>query len=352
MHWSVAFPVNDMSEIAYVRREASAVAKKLGFNETETGRVALIVTEAGANLVKHAQSGELIIRELNGNGAAGIELLALDKGPGIANVSDALVDGYSTAGTPGTGLGAIRRLSDEFDIQSSAETGTTLLARLWAKRPGGKLAPQIQLGAICCCKRGQEVCGDAWGIQQREGRCIIIVIDGLGHGRLACDAAQAALRVFQQNAGWEPAAIVDTADRALRSTRGAALAVAEIDLESELLRFCGVGNIAGVLIAPGSRTHGLVSMNGTVGQKIRVLREFRYPHPKGSMVILHSDGLSSHWNLDRYRGIGSRDPGVIAGLLYRDYERGRDDVTVVVTKQKTHEADNHEDSVARDRNSL
>src|SRR5262245_60096342 len=111
MNCSLVFSINEVSEIAHVRREVSAVAKGIGFDEAKIGKVALIVTEACANVVKHAHSGELIVRELNGDGA-GLEVLALDKGPGIPSVADALRDGYSTAGTPGTGLGAVQRLSD------------------------------------------------------------------------------------------------------------------------------------------------------------------------------------------------------------------------------------------------
>jgi anti-sigma regulatory factor (Ser/Thr protein kinase) len=352
MNCSLVFSINEVSEIAHVRREVSAVAKGLGFDEAKVGKVALIVTEACANVVKHAHSGELIVRELNGDGAAGLEVLALDNGPGIANVANALRDGYSTAGTPGTGLGAVQRLSDEFDIQSSVGAGTAIVARVWARQSHGGSSSQIQVGAVSCPKSGETFCGDAWAIQQHIGKCMIVVVDGLGHGQLASDAAQAALRVFHQRATWEPAAIIERAGGALRDTRGAAMAIAEMDLDNQVLRFCGVGNITGMLIAPNDRTHGLVSMNGTVGQPVRTIRQFTYPCPDGSIVIVHSDGLSSHWNLDEHRGIESKDPSVLAGVLYRDHKRSGDDVTVVVTKRTAHEAKNHENSFAIDRNSI
>src|SRR5262249_55932828 len=122
------------------------------------------------------------------------------------------------------------------------------------------------------------------------------------------------------------------AHAALRATRGAALAISEIDQIKQQVRFCGVGNVAGiVLMATGNR--GLASHNGVVGHEIRKIQEFTYPWTDEALLVLHSDGLASRWSLDAYPGLVGRHVSVIAGVLYRDFSRGRDDVTVMVVRE-------------------
>ncbi|HVQ62946.1 MAG TPA: SpoIIE family protein phosphatase, partial [Terriglobia bacterium] len=163
------------------------------------------------------------------------------------------------------------------------------------------------------------------------GRVLLLVVDGLGHGLGAATAAQEAIRSFRSNLQHSPARIVESAHAALRSTRGAVLGIAEIDLPQKLVRYAGVGNISGVIVSDSSSRH-LVSTNGTVGQDVRKVQEFSYPFPTDAVLVLHSDGLTSHWNLTNYPGLLRKAPGLIAGTLYRDYQRGTDDVTVVAAR--------------------
>src|SRR5688572_12749729 len=114
----VRLPVTDPSQVGEARRRAAALAQRLGFDDTDAGKVAIVVTEAANNLVKHARDGEILLHPLEQDGTAGLEVLALDKGPGL-DLSRCLRDGFSTGGTPGTGLGAIARLSAVFDVHSS-----------------------------------------------------------------------------------------------------------------------------------------------------------------------------------------------------------------------------------------
>ena len=133
MRNQLVLPITEITEVAAARRLATGLAHGLGFNETIVGKIALVMTECATNLVKHTtKGGELLVRSIELNGIAGIEIFALDKGPGIANVAEAMQDGYSTAGSSGTGIGAISRLSDFFDIYSAPGMGTAILTRLWA----------------------------------------------------------------------------------------------------------------------------------------------------------------------------------------------------------------------------
>src|SRR5215210_5456260 len=97
--------VTEQSQPPAARRVAVELAQKVGLDESAVASVALVVTELATNLVKHAKQGQLLIRPLGAEGNEGVEVLSLDKGPGIPDVGRALADGFSTAGSPGTGLG-------------------------------------------------------------------------------------------------------------------------------------------------------------------------------------------------------------------------------------------------------
>lgn len=327
------FAINDASATAEVRRAASALAQMLGFDGTASGRAAIVVTEAATNLAKHAEHGQLLLRPIERDGVAGLEALALDKGPGMANVAECLRDGYSTAGSPGTGMGAMMRQADEFDIHSIPGKGTAVLARLWAKKlPVTKHQPALEIGVVCLPKPGETACGDAWAVEQQKDRCLILLADGLGHGPEAAAASMEAVKTLRTQSHLSPVALIEFAHGALRSTRGAAVSVAELDLAQEL-KYAGVGNIAGVALVAGKDRH-LVSHNGIVGHRAIKFQEFVYPWSSDALLVMHSDGLATHWNPDKYPGLVARHPSLIAGVLYRDFTRGRDDVTVLVARQK------------------
>lgn len=325
--------IRDASGVAEARREVTGLAKAVGFDASGVGKVAIVVTEAATNLVKHTPQGQLLARAFDRHGVAVIEVLALDQGPGIANIGESLRDGYSTAGSPGTGLGAIKRLSDEFDIYSAPGKGVALLSQLLLRKPpSGTHAAPLEIGVVCLPMPGEEACGDDWAVEWRGGHCVILVADGLGHGPDAAVASRAAVDMLRTNPQLEPVSLIEFAHGALRSTRGAAMAVADIDLAREV-RYAGVGNIAGVICAPGSTRH-MASHAGIVGHEVRKIQEFVYPWTQDSLLVMHSDGLATHWNLNQYPGLAARHPSLIAGVLYRDFARGRDDVAVVVAKNR------------------
>lgn len=311
-----------------------ALARELGLGETEAAEVGIVVTEAATNLVKHARSGVLLIRALEHGRHCGVEVLAVDQGNGIADIEGCLRDGCSTVGTPGTGLGAIRRLASEFDIYSQPGSGTAMLARLWPRscRPDARCG-DLDVGAAQAPMPGENVSGDAYAVHHAPGRWIGMIADGLGHGPIAAEAAQQAVRVFREHALAGSAELMQRMHLALRGTRGAAVAVAEINVNAGGLRFTAVGNIAGSIVHDGT-SRGTISHNGIVGHEMRKVQEFSYPFPSGALLVMHSDGLASHWRLDQYAGLAQRHPGLIAGVLYRDHKRPRDDVTVLAARER------------------
>ena len=330
----VAVTVTEPSQVGGVRRAVATLASRLGFDDERCGRAAIVATEAATNLVKHAREGVVLLRALESVDGPGIEVLALDRGPGMADFGRCLRDGFSTAGTPGNGLGAIARMSDFADFYSLSPGGTAVLARLWLGSPlSADRAGRLVGEAVSVPVAGEEECGDCWATAQEDGRALLLVADGLGHGPFAAEASRAAARVFLANTRLGPAELLQAAHLALRGTRGAAVAVAEIDFDAGVVRFAGLGNIAGFVLDGASR-RGLVSHNGTVGHQVGKFQEFTYPFPKGALLVMHSDGLTSRWGLDPYPLLVGHHPALVAGVLYRDFQRGRDDVTVLVAREQ------------------
>ncbi|HSU13240.1 SpoIIE family protein phosphatase [Longimicrobium sp.] len=330
-----AVPVapGDASAAGEVRRRVARLAAVLELDETAAGRAAIIATEAATNLAKHARAGGTVfVRGCNRGEVLGIELLAVDSGPGMADPTACIRDGFSTAGSPGTGMGALRRQSDEFELFTLAGSGTVVLSRVWATPPPDEAVPGLSVAALSIPKPGQEVCGDAWASASTPGRTVVIVADGLGHGPDAAAAAREAVRVFRAHAAERPAALLERMHRSMRSTRGAAVAVAEVGTASGRVRFCGVGNISAAVLTPG-RDQSMVSHNGIVGHEMRKVHEFEYAWSRASLLVMHSDGVGTRWDLGRYPGLQTRDPAVVAAVLYRDFTRGNDDATVAAARE-------------------
>jgi anti-sigma regulatory factor (Ser/Thr protein kinase) len=332
LSFSAAVRMHDRSSVAEVRRAAGARARAMGWSDTACGESEIVATELATNLVKHARDGVIAMTDAAGGG---LLLVAVDKGPGIADIARSFTDGFSTAGSPGTGLGAIQRLAYEVDVQSTPD-GTVMFAEL-RNRPTGKGAdaPQpLRLAGFVIPKEGELVSGDAWKHRWLGGTLALFVCDGLGHGYEAAKAAERAVESFDSS-GWEtPKQLLEIANDALRPTRGAAAAIALIDRGARRVRYAGVGNIVGGIVAD-DRVHHMVSHNGILGAASRIT-EFDYAWPPGASLLMHSDGLTARWQITRWGAVWRRHPGLIAGLAYRDLARGTDDsVVVAVTDDPT-----------------
>jgi anti-sigma regulatory factor (Ser/Thr protein kinase) len=327
MESSIAVAIIEPHHVGEARRTALALADRLEFAATERGKVGIVVTEVANNLLQHGSGGTVLLRSLNHR--VGIEILGLDQGQGMSDIAACLRDGFSTMGTAGNGLGAIDRLSNQFEIYSVLDQGTAVLSQLWAEPTPINLV--LEIGVVCVPKQGEHVSGDAWAVKIAPELSLLLVVDGLGHGAAAAAASIAAVEIFQAQSDQAPTAIVESAHLALRRTRGAVMAIAQLNLETQSVHFVGIGNIAGSIVSADRNRH-FVSNNGTVGHEMRNVQEFIYPWAEDGILILHSDGLRTQWQLDRYPGLRQRHPSLIAGVLYRDFHRDRDDVTVLVAK--------------------
>ena len=325
-------PIKDRSEIAEARRIILEMADYLGFKENQTSKIAIVATELATNLFKHAKSGEILVQIIEDKGMpVGIDLIALDHGPGIQNLPEAMRDGYSTYGSSGTGLGAINRLSVEFDIYSQPNQGSAILARYWLNE---KSQSENSVAVVNLPKSDQKVSGDGWSYSFNHSIKTFLVVDGLGHGLLAAEAARRAVQVFQQNSHEVPVGILEAIHDGLRATRGAAAAVAQVDLSKKIVHYAGVGNINSAIIT-SSASRRMVSHNGTLGHEIRKIDEFTYEVPDDGGLLMHSDGLGSQWDFRKYPGLLSHHPQIVNSILYRDFHRDRDDVTVLFSTLKS-----------------
>jgi anti-sigma regulatory factor (Ser/Thr protein kinase) len=324
--------VSDASAIGAARRAAAQMAAEAQADETQSGRIAIVASELATNLALHARGGELLLQVLDLGDSRVMELLSIDGGPGMEDPQRCLADGYSTAGTPGNGLGAIRRLSAAFDLYSQPGKGTVIVSRLPLLPVTGHRAPssKLEFGAISLPLQGETACGDAWRHIQTDREFSLMLVDGLGHGILASDAAGQALAAFEV-ASRDPSRLLHEAHRRMAPTRGGAVACALVDRVQGKLSYAGIGNISGTLLG-GTRHQGLVSHNGTVGAQIRRIQAFEYSWTGENLLVMHSDGVSARWKLADYPGLVGCHPALIAAVLYRDHGRARDDSTVAVVR--------------------
>jgi anti-sigma regulatory factor (Ser/Thr protein kinase) len=321
-------PIEDSSQVGFARRAAQRLAEQSGFDDTDAGRVALVVTELSSNILKHASNGELHLRVLPGS-PLGIEVIAIDRGQGF-DLQDCMADGFSTRGTQGIGLGSMLRQAQVFDVHTDT-SGTVLLTRFY---PRHSAVRDLRVGVTQHSLHGDPACGDAWELAIKGSHVSILMIDGLGHGPEAEDAAKAGAAAFNREPFADPGVLLEEIHHDMRGTRGGAVAVAQFNGEQDQLRFIGIGNIGATLITE-DKPRGLVSHPGIVGLQYRKVPVVDHADCTGKLLILYSDGLQSRWNLRDYPGLMYRHPAIIAAVLHRDFSRGRDDVTVLVIVLET-----------------
>ena len=317
--------VLDQSQVSEARRAIIAAAAEHGFERADLDRLTLVATELGTNLIKHTpHGGYFLLQCLKHKENYGIELFAMDKGPGM-EVDSCVVDGYSTVGTLGTGLGAVKRLSDSFEAFSSAGKGTIIHTRSWVDRTESAVS---KIGGLTVPLKGERVSGDKWTVSEMNGALYCLVVDGLGHGFEASEASNLAVKRFGENLSLPPAAMLKLLHNSLRGTRGAVAAVAHIDLNKQTLVYAGLGNIVGVLCDGTDRKH-LVSLNGTLGYESRKIMEFKLQWSSQSMLIMHSDGLPTRAS-DELDHLNTTSPSLIAASIYFHQTKATDDATVLV----------------------
>jgi anti-sigma regulatory factor (Ser/Thr protein kinase) len=328
-HLQKAVAISDHSSIGEARRVASGAARSLEYDEDRCSDISIVATELATNILLHGGSGELLVCPVEvGPAEASIvwlDLLALDTGLGIRDVSRAFEDGVSTAGSAGQGLGAVNRLSDAVSLYSVAGGGTAVSCRF--SQPSVREAEPV--GVVSIPLHGETECGDSYFVLPGACRSLFMLVDGLGHGSVAAKAAREAVKAVKDAAQESLSEIMRLTHNALKATRGAAMSIARVDHERSVTTYAGVGNIS-ASIGNDVVTRNMVSRNGTLGVVLPKVQEYAYPFEPGMKLLMLSDGLTSKCNLSVQPGILNRPPALIAGVLYRDFSRRRDDATVLV----------------------
>jgi anti-sigma regulatory factor (Ser/Thr protein kinase) len=326
---SALHAIQDQLHVSTVRLRATAMGRAHGLDAAAAERLSIVVTELATNIARHAGTGHIVLRPVGEYETGSIEILALDKGPGIADMGRAMRKG---------GLAGIKQVADVFDIYSQVGRGTAVVAHVGAQT--GQSATRCYaesvihecLGVVCVPLDGEEECGDAWAVDVVPGRLTALLVDGLGHGPGAAAAALAAMSAFRAAAAEAPEIMLCSLHTALRATRGAALSVTVVDQSRRTARFCGVGNVDGRVVTADTDRH-LIPQNGIVGHAMPRTKAADVAWPTDARLVMHSDGISSRWHTDRYPGLLARHPALLAGVLYRDWARARDDATVLVLRE-------------------
>lgn len=324
-------PLDDPSGAGAARRAAEQLADRLGLPAARIAEAGLAVTEIATNVQRHGGGGAILLRSVRSTGAAALEVVAMDAGPGIDDVARARRDGRSTRGTLGIGMGAVDRLADAVDISSEPGHGTVVVARFEADRRAAATVSSAASRAdgITRPLTGETVCGDAYAIRHERGRTTLMLCDGSGHGPLAAIASREAVRIFHELEDPTPETALRRIHGALSGTRGGAVSVAELDAAAGVVRFAGVGNVAGTIVTGGDK-RGMVTIGGIAGYRAPSIRVFDHPLPPGAVVVLHSDGVRGRWAADRLARVLGRSPLLIAATLLRDAGLRQDDACVVV----------------------
>ncbi len=330
-HRKLALP--DRSYQAVVRSELKRMAEQAGFSGHRLGEVEIIIAEVTSNLIKYATKGGSILARPLTYPSKGMEIIAIDDGPGMSKPVKMLEDGISSGVTLGQGLGAIRRLSEGFDLYSLPKWGTILYSRFFVDRSHKSPRNVMEICALNVCKPQESVSGDCWGYVTSGRKTRVILVDGLGHGPAAHIPARQAVELFRAASQTEPAEQLKATHAELKKSRGAVATIVHIDEVNNQLLYSGVGNITMKLLS-GARSKGCFSYNGIVGHIMpNVLEDHQLQWDRQTdTLVMHSDGISARWDIQKYPGILQRPGIILCAALYKDFNRDNDDSTVVVAK--------------------
>jgi len=319
--------------VGEARRAARVLAEALDFGPITCEEIALVTIELATNLLRHARDGKLSLTPLAAEGRVGLQIESFDQGPGIRDIEQALTDGFSTVGSRGAGLGAVNRLMDELEITSARGHGTRIVCSKWRRDYPASVRPcPLAFGAASRARPGFEMNGDAFIIKQWNESALVGLIDGLGHGQFAQRAAQSARQYVESHFDLPLAQIFRGAGRACRATRGVVMALARFDWSRERLVFASVGNIEARFYPREPPINFLVRC-GIVGLNAPNAVVTEHPWGLDHVLVLHTDGLRTHWRWSDYPELASGPPSVAAQTLLLALAKPEDDATVIVVRK-------------------
>lgn len=329
----VSFKADDRSYFAILKKEVHSLAVSAGFSDKRIAEIDIVIAEIVSNLVKHARGGQLLVKLMEENGIQGIELISLDNGPGMTDVTRMVADGVSTKNTLGQGLGAMKRLSDVFQVYSQKDWGTIILVRIFNEElPLFRKPGRVDVRALLLPKPGETACGDGFCSVITDTHVKLFLGDGLGHGVEAADAVIKAEQAFLKCEENNPVEIIRYLNTAVKKTRGLVGTAAVFDFEERKWRLCGVGNITTKLIF-ASNARAYMPYNGIIGLNVpNSLNTQEIAYEKGQQILMTSDGLKSRWEAIKYPSIYRYDIAVLGAAVLKDFARNTDDMSVAACK--------------------
>jgi len=243
-------------------------------------------------------------------------------------------DGYSTKGSLGIGLGAVKRLMSDFELNSKNGVkkklfGTKIVTRKYISQKREIYKDDMirtHFGIFTRSKFGEEYNGDGYYLKYFDKKTLAVVIDGLGHGKSASEATVKTHQYLEENYDKPLKVIITDLHERLKRTRGVAISLAIIDDAKCTLEYLAIGNVLTKKYNQrDSKT--FVNYNGTLGHALRSFKVIEYPWPKGSVLIITSDGISSKYEPQNIYG---RNPIIIANSILKNYGKVHDDATVLV----------------------
>lgn len=321
---------SDRSYFAIIKKDIHALAQRAGLNAKRVAESDIVIAEIVSNLSKHATNGELFVKYAEGN-TPGIEIIVIDQGPGMSDVTRMMTDGMSTTNTLGHGLGAIQRLTDKFQVYSQKEWGTILYCTLY-NEPVSSKRKNIDVQALLATKPNESVCGDGFYYKTTKDHVKLFLADGLGHGPEAHKSATTAIEAFKMCPFDSPLDILRFMHTAVKKTRGLVGTAAVLDMKERMWRICGIGNIQTKMIN-GVSSRSYLAYNGIIGLNIpNSMNDQLIPYEKGQTLAMCSDGIKSSWDVFKFPGISRYELAVWNAALYKDFARHTDDMSVVTCK--------------------
>ena len=335
---SIRIPVSHSSDVSEARRLLKTIANELGFSKMESEELAIVASEMASNLVKHARGGQIILTAVEDGDRLGIRIESLDNGPGIADADQVITDGFSTAGSMGCGLGAINRLMDEFEIRPRPDgmTGTQIICMRWRREnfQGRGTCPL----SYAVATRAYHIIGpngDSFVIKTWKEFSLVALIDGLGHGQQAHQAAQATREYIENHYDQSLEALFLGVERICRGTRGVVMAVARFDCRITPIKisFAAVGNIEARVFGSPSPMN-FIMRRGVIGSNAPkpVITEQSW-NPE-YILVLHTDGLKTIWSWSDFPELASMPATQTAQRLLQKLAKDNDDATVVVVRKR------------------
>ena len=326
--------VRDESGLILLRSKLRAVSRRMGYTELVRERMELVYNEMVTNQLKFAEgSGVVQLWETDVAGK-GLELFALDYGPGILDVESASIDGFTTAGTMGKGLGAIRRLCRESSIYSvhkgssvdDAWHGTAV----WAKFPQDKVQDKndaLRYGMYVRSYQDNLFNGDCIYIHRNKNQFRWLHMDGLGHGEQAADTVKGLQDIVRIEKPIQER--LEILNSRLQGSRGSVAIMVDVDTSRDTVSICGIGDMTCYLMQDEER-QSVGFSQGILGHAHRSINVVDLPFNGNAVLYTASDGIRRNWTLDSFPKLWKSPPQLISFFLGYMIGRSNDDKSIMI----------------------